>query len=99
MKVLLLSADRYEFTNESTGEVLRGSTLFYLNNYREKTRDTVGLKPTKVSSSVDVFNDIHKNEITLPAFAEISIETRPGAQGKASIVVTSVDLIGQAEVF
>lgn len=99
MKVLLVSADKYELTDENTGELRRGSTLWYLNDYREDTRESMGHKPTKISGSVELIEAIAESVIGLPAYAELSFITKPGAGGKASLMISGVKIIKRAELF
>lgn len=99
MKVLLLSADTFEVTNENTGELIRGTTLFYLNDYREESVSSLGLKPTKLSGNFELFASIKNEGIPLPAMVELQIATKPGAGGKASLVATAANVIEQVELF
>ena len=89
MRVLLLSADKYSVTNETTGELLEGTTLYYLNNYRDDSNSSLGFKPTKMSASLSVFESIKKSGFDLPAFCDLEISTRPGAMNKAALVAVS----------
>lgn len=98
MRVLLLSADRYSFKDDS-GEIREGCTAFYLNNYRQDNSESRGLKPTKLGSTLDVFKKINSSNVTLPAWADISLETRPGAQNKASLVLTDLEVLEEVELF
>lgn len=98
MKVLLLSADKYSFKDES-GSNREGCTAFYLNNYRSDNHESLGLKPTKLGASLDVFNQINLSGVTLPAWANVQLDTRPGAQNKASLVLVHVELIEEQELF
>lgn len=99
MKVLLLSADTFEVTNENTGELIKGTTLFYLNNYREESVHSLGLKPTKLSGNYELFSTIKNEGYSLPAVVELEIATKPGAGGKASLVATSANVIESVELF
>ncbi|MCJ8305155.1 hypothetical protein [Shewanella sp.] len=99
MNVLLLSADPWEMTDENTGEFRKGTTLFYLNDYRDSAGKSLGYKPTKVSASSDVFKDLKASQSRLPAFATLSFSTVPGAGGKASVVIDSVEVTEEKELF
>lgn len=99
MKVLLLSADRFELTSENTGEIIEGTTLFYLNKYREDDISSIGLKPTKLSGSKSVFKEIKDSGITLPALASLEVSTKPGAAGKASLVCVGCEVQESVELF
>lgn len=99
MRVLLLSADQYSLTNETTGELLQGTTLFYLNDYREDGKLSLGYKPTKISASTQIFDAIKRSAIQLPALADIEITTRPGAAGKATLVAVSCNPVESVTLF
>ena len=99
MKVLLLSADKYQLTNENTGEVISGTTLYYLNNYREDGQGSIGLKPTKIGGSSDLFQEIKAQGLTLPAMVSLQVSTKPGAGGKASLVCVGVEHESSIELF
>jgi hypothetical protein len=99
MRVLLLSADRYEVANEATGEILRGATLFYVNNYRDSSGEIFGLKPTKISASLEILNTIKKSGFTLPAYAELEIGTKPGARNKAALVCFDIEITQSIDLF
>ena len=99
MQVLLLSADPWEMTDENTGEIRKGTTLFYLNNYRDSSGRALGYKPTKVSSPAEVFKNLKSEQVSLPAFATLGFSTVPGAGGKASVVIDSVEVTEEKELF
>lgn len=97
MQILLLSADQYNVTNEATGEILRGITMFYLNDYREDTAQSLGYKPTKISAPMELWATLQKLEV--PCIAELSFITRPGAMGKATAVVNGIEFVRAAPLF
>ena len=73
---LVLSADRYEFTDEKTGELRRGVTLQYVTEYREDTQTSVGFKPIKAPATPEVFEAVKKGGA--PAVYRLHSRTRPG---------------------
>lgn len=80
-KALVLSADPWEMTDEKTGEVRKGASIWYLNTYRE---GDLGQKPTKVSVAPELMAQIKGK---LPAVCELEYGSRPGAQNKATLTV------------
>ena len=55
--VLVLRADRYEFTSEKTGEIIKGANVYFISDTQVETPNAVGDKPMKVAISDEVFND------------------------------------------
>lgn len=86
-KALVLSADPWEMADKQTGQILKGVSFWYVNNYRDGQN---GQKPTKVSVSVELFDEVKGK---LPALCELEFGSRPGAQGKASLTVTAVKVL------
>lgn len=99
MRVLVLSADSFEVLNEQTGELIKGSTIFYINKYRDNSGQSLGLKPTKISGSTELFKKILTADVALPAVADLEIGTKPGAANKASLVLFDIDLIEHQPIF
>lgn len=85
---LVLSADKWSLTDEKTGEVRAGASVWFTNDYRESTESAVGYKPTKVTADNVVFDELAK--IQLPAIVQMEFGSRPGAQGKATLTLISV---------
>lgn len=86
-KALVLSADPWEMTDKETGQIIKGVSFWYVNNYRDGEN---GQKPTKVSVSSEL-HDAVKGK--LPALCELDFGSRPGAQGKATLTVTGVKVL------
>lgn len=99
MKILLLSIDGYSMVDEQTGEVRTGTSCWYLNDYREDLPNSLGNKPTKISGSEDLLNSVRSSGIQLPAYAELSFVTRPGAGGKAALTLSGVEVLETLGLF
>ncbi len=84
--VLILRAQKYEFTSEKTGEIIKGCNVVYVNDYQVETDSAVGDSPMKVSASDEVFAEIKKNKA--PGIYEIGTRTKPGKDGQATVVMT-----------
>ena len=49
--VLILRASKWEFTDDKTGEIRKGCTVHYINDYQVETDKAVGDAPLKVSAT------------------------------------------------
>lgn len=88
-KALVLSGDSWSMTDEKTGQILEGISVWFLTPYR--TQDNpgqAGYKPAKVGASADVFAKLRA--IKLPAICEMVYGAKPGAAGKATLVLLDV---------
>eukprot|EP01036_Dinobryon_divergens_P039947 gene39947-52734_t len=83
--VLVLRADRYEFTSEKTGEIIKGANVYFISDTQVETPNAVGDKPMKVAISDEVFNDI--KHYGAPAIYDITTKTRPGKDGTATVTL------------
>ncbi len=84
--VLVLRADRYEFTSEKTGEIIKGCNVYFISDSQVETANAVGEKPMKVSITDEVFNEI--KHYGAPAIYSISTKTKPGKDGTATVMLT-----------
>lgn len=84
--VLILSANRYDFTSEKTGEIIKGCNVYFIGEYQTETANAVGEKPMKVSATDEAFEAIKLNKA--PGVYEITTRTKPGKDGTATIVLT-----------
>lgn len=92
-RVLLLSSDYYNMPNErDPGAEIVGHSVWFVNRYRDPSEKSKGFKPSKVSISEDVAEQLSK--VTLPAIAELGYSSRPGAAGKATLTVTEFRIVG-----
>lgn len=90
-KALILSADFWSMTDEKTGEVIKGWSCWYVNDYREDAEKSFGYKPTKVTITDELAADLRG--MKLPALCELGFGSRPGAGGKATLTLTGVKAI------
>ncbi|WP_119965518.1 hypothetical protein [Simplicispira lacusdiani] len=84
--VLILRASKWEMTDEKTGEVRKGCTVHYINDYQVETASAVGDAPMKVQATDDVFHEVKK--FKAPGIYEINTRTKPGKEGQATVVMT-----------
>lgn len=98
-RALITSADTWEMPDERTGEIRKGLSVWFLNEYREDSDSAFGFKPTKVSADRSLLEDMRGK---LPGIFELEYGSRPGAQGKATLTligvrhVRAIDLFGQS---
>ncbi len=87
-RVFLQSIDPWKM--EDTG--MTGWSAWYMNNYRDGEH---GFKPTKTTISND---DLAKSLLgKLPCLANVSFSSRPGANNKATLVITSVEIVAPVD--
>lgn len=96
-KVLVLSADSWGMTDEKTGQMLAGVSVWYLNDYREDTDKSFGFKPTKIGCNDQVYAALRNHP--LPAYFELSFGAKPGAGNKATLVLNDVKFVGAIDLF
>jgi hypothetical protein len=97
MKYLVLSVDRYEFTDERTKEVKSGATVWAVNEYREDTAESAGFKPTKLSIAESLFKTFRTTQ--LPALFDVDFSAKPGKDGKPMLVVTDAKFLKSTQLF
>lgn len=89
--VLVLRASKWEMTDDKTGEVRKGCTVHYINDYQVETANAVGDAPMKVQASDEVFNEVKKHKA--PGVYEINTRTKPGKEGQATVVMTQAKFV------
>lgn len=87
----MLSIDKWERLDEKTGEVYRGFYSWFVNDYRESTDKFMGFKPTKLKLAETAYRHLQGKE--LPAWVDIEWDSRPGMDGKAELLVRSVNYV------
>lgn len=95
--VLIISADKWNMTDEVTKEYREGITLQYLTDYREDTDTSLGFKPIKTSVNEAVFEAVKKNGA--PALYRIDTRSRPGTGGKPTLTVVSAQFVKPVKIF
>lgn len=90
-RCLILSADSWNMTDEKSGEMLAGVSVWYVNDYREDAEGSFGFKPTKVTlQDADMFKQLSSK---LPCLADLDFRSKPGAGGKASLVLGKIAIV------
>lgn len=96
-KILVLSADIWNMTDDSTGQALSGVSVWGVNQYRTDSADSRGLKPIKFSLDLSLWPKI--KSMTLPAMCEAVYDVRPAAGGKAGLTVTDLKVVNSVDLF
>lgn len=96
-RAVVLSADVWEFTDEKTGEVRKGASVWYVNDYRDDSADGLGFKPTKVTATPEIFDQLRGAQ--LPAMFDLEFGSRPGAQNKATLTLVRMKHQGDVDLF
>jgi len=96
-KVVVLSADSWGMTDEKTGQVLAGVSVWYVNDYREDSAESIGFKPTKIGCKDDVFATLKQH--SLPAVFELEFGAKPGAGNKATLILNAVKFVSTIDLF
>lgn len=86
-KALVLSGDPWEMADERTGEMRKGVSIWFVNQYRDGEN---GQKPSKVSAVPEVLEGLRGK---MPAVCELEYGARPGAQGKATLTLISARVL------
>lgn len=95
---LVLSADAWNMTDEKTGELLSGVSIWFLTNYRAQNHATqVGYKPAKVAGTPEILEKLRS--ISLPAQCKMHYSAKPGAGGKATLILSDVTFVKSVDVF
>lgn len=95
-RALITSADAWEMTDEKTGEIRRGVSIWFLNDYRDDSAESFGFKPTKVSADRSLLEKLRGQ---LPGIFDLEYGSRPGAQGKATLTLIGVELVKPVDLF
>lgn len=96
-KALILSADSWEMPDDRTGEIRKGVSVWYVNDYRVDNPTSVGFKPTKVSADLSMLDVLRGAK--LPALFNLDFGSRPGVQGKATLTLVAISHIADVPVF
>lgn len=95
---LVLSADAWSMPDEKTGEILSGVSIWFLTDYRAQDHATqVGYKPAKVGGTPEILEKLRT--ISLPAQCEMHYGAKPGAAGKATLILNDVTFVKSVDVF
>lgn len=91
MKILVLSKDDYEFVNNDTGEIQKGSNVFYI---LEGANQPIQLKVNKYSDNLHLLEDIK----TVPGIYLSEMETVV-KKGNVSLNIKNVEFESEVVLF
>lgn len=94
---LILSADKYEIPDSSTGQIQTLHQVWMSNDYRVATDKEKGCKPMKVLVDPEVFAEIMKFE--LPSLFAVDVKMRPGKGNALAATVVGFKFIGTPKIF
>lgn len=97
---LVLSGDAWDMEDEKTKARIKGVSIWFLTSYREQDAEglgPVGYKPSKVSGTNELLEKMRS--MSLPALCEMHYSSRPGAGGKATLVLSDVTFVKSIDVF
>lgn len=95
-KNLVLSADAWRMVDEQTGEIREGVTVWFVNDYRQSEAGMEGLKPSKVTCEKSLMPDLQGK---LPGIFEFSYSTKPGKDGKPTVVIVGAKHVSEIDIF
>lgn len=90
MECLVISAKKYRFADEKTGEIKSGLHVQYLDPIMREDNDMQkGDLPLKVASIENCFEKLS----TLPGFYDLDFRQRPDAKGKPVLTLANAKLV------
>ena len=72
-------------------EIIKGVNVTYINDFQIETENAVGDTPMKVAATEEAFNEIKLHKA--PGIYEIGTRTKPGKDGKATVVLTKAKFV------
>lgn len=97
---LVLSADAWDMQDEKTNKRISGVSVWFLTDYREPSDEVgspVGFKPAKTSGTPELLEKLRSMQ--LPAQCEMHFGSKPGAAGKATLILNDVTFVKSVDVF
>ena len=96
-RALILSADHYSIPDKDTGEVQNLFQVWYCTDYRSSSSKELGLKPTKVLTTPEIFELLRKQE--LPAIFDLDLRSRPGKGNAAALMIVGYEYVSTPVLF
>lgn len=94
---LILSVDKYEIPDSSTGEIQRLHQVWMSNDYRVATDKEKGCKPMKSLVDPAVFDELMKHE--LPALFDVDLNMRPGKGNTVAATIVGFKYLSTPKIF
>lgn len=89
MQVLVTGFNSYSFSEANTNRPISGTNMYYLDPSQPANIGQVGILPVKVSVPSSLTYALSK----APAYYDIDFSTRPNAQGKPQLVLSSLEFV------
>lgn len=77
-EVIILGVSRYDFADQQTGEVRKGSTVWFYDTAGVKEENKVGLIPSKASLAYEEFENLKGLTFPVKAVANVGIDLSKG---------------------
>lgn len=78
---IILSARRYEFKDDKTGELVKGCSVDYVTGDLANTETQRGAFPLTITAPPDVFGQLQ----AVPGAYEMDFKQRPGRNGRPTL--------------
>lgn len=87
----VLSIKKWKMTDENTGEVREGSTVFVGQDTEDLSGDTLGWDVVKFSTPLSVWQRAKVAKMLFPSECAVYVSLKMGAGGKAAMQVLDID--------
>ena len=91
MVVNVLSIKRYSFSDEKTGELREGATVYVGQNTEDVSGNTLGWDVIKFSAPLSVWERAKALRCSFPSECNAQTSFKMGAGGKASLQVLDIE--------
>ena len=82
MKVIVICASSYSFTDSRTGSLIEGGNFFYVSPINSNSQ-VIGNEISKISLTFDEFQNLGLASMQLPAVCDVEIMTGTTIKGKS----------------
>ena len=93
MEVNVLGMKRWSMTDENTGEVREGVTVFIAQDTEDLSGKTLGLDVMKMSAPLSVFEKAKLEKFAFPAECRLRFSLKLAAGGKPAMQVLDVEQV------
>lgn len=88
----VLSIKKWKMTDENTGEVREGATVYVGQDTEDQMGNTLGWDVVKFTAPLFVFERAKSSKMVFPSECAVKIGLKMGAGGKAAMQVLDIDL-------
>jgi hypothetical protein len=92
MLLNVLSLKKWKMTDETSGEVREGCTVFVGQETEDPSGNTLGWDVVKFSAPLFVFDRAKVAKLVFPSECSVQIALKMGAAGKAAMQVLDIDV-------